>query len=172
MEVEDVYVGLGGNIGDTLSIIKNALQQISSLPGVYHLERSKFYLTTPVGQQPQDNYINAVCRFQTTLEPEVLITELQSIESSLGKVPKDKHVPRVIDLDILFYGQYYINKPGLHIPHSHWNERLFVLIPLSDLVEELTVPNVKTGKLEKIDLKRYLKSFTNPNKETVILIQE
>src|SRR5687768_12914755 len=105
MSLTDVFVGLGGNIGDSLSVLKKAISEISMLPHVHDLQVSRFYQTSPVSSIPQNNFVNAVCRFTTSLDMHKLFTHLQLIESRLGKIPKDKQAPRLIDLDLLLFGK-------------------------------------------------------------------
>ncbi len=96
-----------------------------------------------------------------------LFNHLQNIEKNLGKSPKTKEAPRIIDLDILFFGQEFaFNAEGLQIPHIRWKERLFVLQPLSDLVSQLRSPRPNQKIL--FDVFTLLKSFTNPHKEILI----
>lgn len=135
MSLPDIYVGLGSNLGDPLAMLAKALCSLESLPGNSGLTVSPIYLTSPVSDLPQPDFLNAVCRFKTTLAPHTLFAELQRIEKNLGQLPKPKNAPRLIDLDILFYGDLQIRSPDLEIPHPRWRERLFVLRPLADLTE-------------------------------------
>ena len=89
----------------------------------------------------QREYLNAVCRFETTLSPFELLDALEMIEKALGKRPKPKEAPRVIDLDLIFYGDCQINSPKLTVPHPRWNQRLFVLAPLAELTGMKSMPN-------------------------------
>ncbi|MCE5317434.1 MAG: 2-amino-4-hydroxy-6-hydroxymethyldihydropteridine diphosphokinase [Parachlamydia sp.] len=129
----DVYVGLGSNLGDPGALVAEALGLLEALPILSEFEASPFYLTSPVSDLPQPHFINAVCRFKTTLSPLKLFAELQKIERHLGQTPKPKNAPRLIDLDILFFGKERLLTSELEIPHPRWKERLFVLRPLADL---------------------------------------
>ncbi|MBA3721577.1 MAG: 2-amino-4-hydroxy-6-hydroxymethyldihydropteridine diphosphokinase [Parachlamydiaceae bacterium] len=133
MNFVPVYLGLGGNIGDTQLTIIKAIQKINKFPNIRNFQISRFYQTSPVGDENQASFINCVCRFDTNLDPFVLLTKMQDIERGLGKVPKPRTAPRIIDIDILFYGDSEMQTPDLEIPHPRWKERLFVLIPLQDL---------------------------------------
>ena len=108
----------------------------------------------------------------TTLSPHKLLKILQEIERIMGKVPKSKNAPRILDIDILFYGQETHNDPDLTIPHPSWQERLFVLMPLKDLVKTLYVPSEKAGAGLRLDLQDYIKNFSNPFHEDVRLIED
>ncbi|MBS0620198.1 MAG: 2-amino-4-hydroxy-6-hydroxymethyldihydropteridine diphosphokinase [Verrucomicrobia bacterium] len=164
------YVSLGSNLGDSRTQVKTALERIASLPGVTEFKASRYFQTTPVSKIPQGDYINAACAFVTTYSPEELLSKLQEIETSLGKVAKAKDAPRKIDLDILFYGTAYRDKEELCIPHPKWKERLFVLAPLLDLTETITFPIDKNGHMETLDLVELLKSFPNRHGEHVFAL--
>lgn len=171
MNFSEVFVALGGNIGDTQTVLQEALAQIGQLSQVNSLKSSRFYITTPVSEIPQKDYLNAVCAFKTSFSAEELLLALQQIETRLGKIQKAKDAPRIIDLDILFFGLESHATPTLEIPHPKWRERLFVLTPLCDLTTEITVPN-SGGGFEKIDLTKLIKEFPNKYNEQINLAQE
>lgn len=164
------YVALGGNIGDTEDALRSALHAIQSLSGIYHLQISHFYLTSPVSTIPQNTYLNAVCCFETTLDARILLLHLQEIERTLGKTKKDKDKPRIIDLDILFFGLERYSEKDLTIPHANWQERLFVLVPLLDLTSTISFPT-PTG-ITHLNISDFLQTFPNLNNETVLLWKE
>ncbi len=139
MQTKKTFIGLGGNVGDTAAILNGALQDICALKGIGKGCCSRFYRTSPVSPIPQADYINAVCSFETTLSPRELLEALQKIEGKWGKVPKPKDAPRPLDLDILLYGNETVREADLQIPHPCWEERLFVLIPLNELIDEVAV---------------------------------
>ncbi len=168
--METVYVGLGGNIGDAATTVRKAAKAIQTLDFVEKFEISKLYFTTPVSSIPQDDFVNAVCRFKTSLELTALFAELERISTTLGKVQKLKEAPRIIDLDLLFYGKKFFDDGNLHIPHTQWNNRLFVLIPLLDLTDEIVVPTLK-GPV-RVNLREYVKNFTNIHDEKVVVLNE
>ncbi len=167
-KMETVYVGLGGNIGDAAETIRKAAIAIQGLQCVEEFEISKLYLTTPVSPIPQDYFVNAVCRFKTSHEPTALFAELEKISTNLGKVQKLKEAPRIIDLDLLFYGEKLFDDGNLYIPHPQWSNRLFVLIPLLDLTDEIIAPTLN-GPI-KVNLQEYLHNFTNIHDEKVIVL--
>jgi 2-amino-4-hydroxy-6-hydroxymethyldihydropteridine diphosphokinase len=135
-----VYVGLGTNLGDKEFNLKQALAALSSCPGINLEAVSSFYLTEPRGRTDQDWFLNAAARIGTNLAPQVLLTTLQAIEASLGRVREVPWGPRTIDLDILLYGNRVINTVNLTVPHPRLKERAFVLIPLAELAPELILP--------------------------------
>jgi 2-amino-4-hydroxy-6-hydroxymethyldihydropteridine diphosphokinase len=167
MNYKEVFVGLGGNIGDSAQVLLQAVEMMDSHASFDSLRVSRFYRTLPVSTLPQADYINAVCCFKTFLPPLSLLFELQKIENKLGKLPKAKQEPRVIDCDILFYGDEVVSLPELEIPHPRWRERLFVLQPLADLVDRLQIP----GIAEPISLQSEIKSFVNRYHEIVTPIE-
>lgn len=166
MKTQQVYLGLGGNLGDPVATFKNVLEQFSREQQMTDLRCSPFYLTSPVSAIPQGDYINAVCTFSTTLTVEELRDFLVSIEKKLGKHPKEKDAPRIIDIDILFYGTKRIDIQGLEIPHPRWQERLFVLRPLADLTDTVAYEN-EYGDIQTVNLNESLKNFTNRHDEVV-----
>lgn len=161
---KSVYMGLGGNVGSVYQSFQQALNFLQEMPEIKEIELSKIYQTTPVSDIPQPPYLNAVCRFQTTFDPFVLLRKSQEIQKKLGQNPKPQNARRIIDLDILFYGDEKYETPELQIPHPRWQERLFVLIPLSDLTEQLTF--LDRGP---VDIKELIKNFHNKHQETVLL---
>lgn len=163
--MNQVFVGLGGNIGDASRTLNEALTRLKTHREICNLRCSSFYRTTPVSAIPQDDYINAVCSFDTVFPPYEVMNFLQKIERELGKVPKPKEAPRPIDLDILFYGKEKIQTSTLTIPHPRWRERLFVLVPLKELVDQIEID----GQI--IDLQNELQIFRNIHRETVSLMK-
>ncbi len=97
-----------------------------------------------MGPQDQPDFINCVAKVTTKLEPLELLTVLQSIEVDLGRVKGERWGARLIDLDILIYGQLQLESPTLTIPHAGITQRNFVLVPLSELDENIVIPGVGT----------------------------
>lgn len=126
-----VYLGLGSNIGDKQRNITNALCLISEICEVK--KKSRMYLTEPVGNIEQDWFLNCVVEIQTEIEPKHLLSSFKSIERKLGRAKNVKNGPRIIDIDILFYGNNIVTTKNLVIPHPLLHERLFVLQPMMDL---------------------------------------
>ncbi|NGX55631.1 MAG: 2-amino-4-hydroxy-6-hydroxymethyldihydropteridine pyrophosphokinase, partial [Chlamydiae bacterium] len=114
------YLGLGGNIGDSFAVMEKTVRAIAKLDQVWEVEVSRPFLTTPVSSVEQRDYLNAVCRLRTSLTPTELFSKLEEIESAMGKVAKPKEEPRVIDIDMLFYGQKRMESDKLSLPHPRW----------------------------------------------------
>jgi 2-amino-4-hydroxy-6-hydroxymethyldihydropteridine diphosphokinase len=163
-----VFVALGSNIGDRVFVLRNALKEIALVEQVFDLTCSSFYHTSAVSLIPQADYVNAVCSFITTLTPKHLHSCLQRIETQLGKKPKPKEAPRIIDLDLLFFGAESYCDEQLEIPHPRWKERKFVLIPLAELAEELVIPDPKGNRL--INIKMMIELL--PNNESISKIDK
>lgn len=165
--LNEVYLGLGGNIGDSVALLNSALTQIQALPGAYHLQCSSFYSTKPVSDLPQRKYVNAVCCFETELSPWQLLAALQKIESGLGKRAKPKNAPRPIDLDILLFGKQFCDSAELQIPHPAWQARLFVLIPLAELREWITYPS-SPSVLQRVRVHSLIEAFSKAEQESMV----
>ena len=157
-----VFLGVGGNIGDSAALVQRAFDHIAALPGVAAVRCSRLYRTTPVSALPQPDFVNAACSLTTTLTARELLAALQRIEQNLGKVEKKKDEPRPIDLDILLFGEECYNSSEMTIPHPRWKERLFVLVPLLVLTEGVALPGE-----ERLCLKGWLAGFDNINGERV-----
>lgn len=132
----ECFIGLGGNIGNTLEVMEQTLATIERMPGIQGLKRSRYYVTSALSDIPQRDYLNAAARFETTLPPLELFEALEKVEQKMGKANKPKNAPRVIDIDLLFYGKLRGQIGDLILPHPQWDKRLFVLSPLSDVVSE------------------------------------
>ena len=129
------FIGLGSNVGARRKTLRNALELINEMHGAELLGVSFFYETEPWGVVNQRAYVNAAAALETTLEPLELLNELQSIEARLGRIRLEHWGARTIDLDILAIEGIEMSTPRLTVPHPLMNERAFVQVPLSDLIE-------------------------------------
>lgn len=127
------YIGIGSNMGDRRYYIERAISEIRNNKKVKFRRASSIYETDPVGDLPQDKFLNGVLEIETDLVPKSLLRELHNIEYSLGRERKIKNGPRTIDLDILYYGDLEIHEKDLMIPHPRIKEREFVLKGLKEL---------------------------------------
>jgi len=137
------YVALGGNMGDVQETFRKALQLLCALTEVSCLATSSFHWNPAVSPIPQADYLNGVCCFYWSKSPFQLLQVLQKIQRDLGQNEKPKEAPRIIDLDLLFFGNEKIQTPDLEVPHPRWQERLFVLEPLSELTTTIEVEGEK-----------------------------
>jgi 2-amino-4-hydroxy-6-hydroxymethyldihydropteridine diphosphokinase len=136
-----IYVSLGSNLGDRAANIERA---ISALPeaGIRLLRRSSLYATEPVDFPAQQWFLNCVVEAETSLMTRQVLHALQAIERHMGRRKLAARGPRVIDLDILFYGASVIRTPELEVPHPRLAERRFVLVPLAELAPGLRHPSL------------------------------
>ena len=134
-----VFISLGGNLGNTLEIFGKCYPEIEKKIG-FISSKSKIYQTSSWGPIEQAHFLNQVIQVKTSLNPDILIRLLLEIEENLGRIRTQKWGPRIIDLDILFYGNEIINTLDLIIPHPQIPHRKFVLIPLKELAPELIHP--------------------------------
>lgn len=130
------YIGLGSNLGDSLEIMAQAVNKLSTLG---HIKVSQLYQSSPMGPQDQPNFYNAVVQLETDLEPLALLDELQRFENESGRVRLRRWGERTLDLDLLLYAEKNIINERLTVPHIGILERDFVLIPLLDLDPQLQV---------------------------------
>jgi 2-amino-4-hydroxy-6-hydroxymethyldihydropteridine diphosphokinase len=134
------YIGIGSNLGNALQNCKCAMESLSQIEGILITRTSSFYKTEPVGIENQNYFINAVVEITTTLCARNLLQELQNIEKSMGRMKEVKGGPRIIDLDLLFYGQNVIREADLIAPHPEIQKRRFVLEPLNEIASYFIHP--------------------------------
>ena len=134
------YLGIGSNLGDPIENCRTALREIASLKNVQDLRRSSLYRTEPVGDKPQDWFINGVVEVRTTFSALQLVKALQWIEQALGRERNERWGPRTIDIDILLYGQEIIKTQSLVVPHPEMHKRRFVLVPVNEIAPYVIHP--------------------------------
>lgn len=131
----EIYLGLGSNLGDKCLHLRTAINEIEKRIG--HVEcQSAFVETEPWGFDSDNTFVNAVVRVDTALSPLDLLKETQTIEREMGRTHKTvdgKYSDRIIDIDILLYGDAEINLPELVVPHPRMYERDFVMKPLEEV---------------------------------------
>lgn len=138
-----VLIGLGSNLCDPVLQVQQAIQALTSLPQTQLIRASSLYQSLPQGPQDQDRFCNAVALLETRLTPAELLLTLQAIEQQSGRIKTRHWGERIIDLDILFYGQHTIRllEPDLSIPHPHALSRDFVLIPALEICPDWRLPD-------------------------------
>ncbi len=142
------FIGLGSNLEDPVSQVKQALQELAELPDTRFVKASSLYSSAPVGPQDQPDFVNAVAELETTLEAHTLLDQLQSLEQKHQRVRARHWGPRTLDLDLLLYGTEQINSERLTVPHAFMKERSFVLYPLAEIAPDTEIPN--TGSLSQL----------------------
>jgi len=150
MPAETVHIGIGSNIGDSITIVNEAIACLGRLANTSLEARSGLYRSEAVSEIEQDDYINAVARLSTSLEPTGLLLELQAIEQAFYRQrdPDQRWGPRTLDLDIILYGSRQISDSHLTIPHREMQNRLFVLQPLLEISGDLYIPEL--GSLQHL----------------------
>lgn len=142
-----VYLLLGSNLGNRKEILDNAVKLLTQKVGVI-ISQSKDYETAPWGVIDQPDFLNLAVSIHTNLKPLEILEIIQSIENQLGRVRKEKWGARLIDIDILFYGNEIIDEPTLKIPHPLLQERDFVLNPLVEIAPNFVHPMLRKTVLE------------------------
>jgi 2-amino-4-hydroxy-6-hydroxymethyldihydropteridine diphosphokinase len=134
-------ISIGSNIGDKAGNCRRAIAALEGLEDTRVLDIAKMYRTAPVDYLDQDWFLNTAVRIETGLDPHALLAALQRIQRDLGrKADTVRFGPRVIDLDIIFYGDAVIDTPGLVIPHPRMHKRRFVLVPICDIDPRIVHP--------------------------------
>ena len=129
------YLGIGSNLGNRRKNIKLAIKKISALKENRIIKEARLFETLPVGgPSGQPDYLNTALKIKTNIPPLTLLKKLKKIEIEMGRVPSVRFGPRIIDLDILLYGDKVINSRKLTIPHPRMFKREFVLKPLKEVL--------------------------------------
>lgn len=138
----NAYIALGSNQQDPAYQIQLAINAIAVIPNTRLIKVSPFYQTSAVGFVEQEDFVNAVVQVTTQLSALELMDALLKVEKQQGRVRDQRWGPRIIDCDIILFGEEQIDLPGLTVPHKEMHNRLFVLKPLADLFPEYVLPEV------------------------------
>ena len=137
------YIGIGSNLDDPRRQVEVAITVLNDLPGCHVLRQSSLYVSAPFGGVEQADFVNAVVELQTAVPPPVLLSCVKELERSSGRDPTaQRWGPRILDLDILLYGDQVVDLPDLQIPHPGIAERNFVLLPLREIAPDLVIPGL------------------------------
>ena len=139
--MDKVFIGLGSNLGDRMSYLKDAVKEISKFAVIKKC--SSIYETEPWGYKEQRLFLNCVIEIETKHEPLNLLKEVRKIETGLGRVERKKWTEREIDIDILFYGNLTFENDDVKIPHPEIQNRKFVLEPMSEIEPGFIHPVLK-----------------------------
>ncbi len=137
----DAYLGLGSNLGDRLGNLQAAVDALNAEDGIAVASSSRVWETDPVGGPPQPDFLNAVLRVRTALEPLAFLEACQRVEAALGRVRGVPWGPRTLDIDIELIGPRVLDEPSLTIPHPRMARRAFVVLPLLELDGDLMLPD-------------------------------
>ncbi|HTK19019.1 MAG TPA: 2-amino-4-hydroxy-6-hydroxymethyldihydropteridine diphosphokinase [Mucilaginibacter sp.] len=138
----DVFLLLGSNLGDREAYLLKAIDLIDTELGKVS-QKSSIYETGAWGKTDEPNYLNQVVQVKTMLSAQQVLENILQIETKMGRVREEKWGSRIIDIDILFYGQDIISEPGLIVPHPELHNRKFTLEPLSEIAPDLQHPMLK-----------------------------
>jgi 2-amino-4-hydroxy-6-hydroxymethyldihydropteridine diphosphokinase len=148
----DAILALGTNLGNRIENIEDAIRRLTADGSVRISSRSKLYRSAPWGVTDQDWFINACVAIRTKLSPHELLKHCQAVENDMGRVRTIRWGPRIIDVDILTFGDLKIGDPDLTVPHPLIAERAFVLVPLRDVAPELRLNGRAIDEmLDKLD---------------------
>jgi len=135
------YLGLGSNIGDRRANLAEAVQRLAQVLALEIVKTSSVYESAPVGPQDQPDFFNQVVQAEVTCSARRLLELIQGIERKMGRVRTRRWGERIIDIDILLYGDETIDEPDLQIPHPQMLARQFVLVPLAEIAPDLILPD-------------------------------
>lgn len=133
---EIAYLALGSNLGDSQSILQDAIAAIDNHSDIRIVSTSSFYFSKPLGGVAQHDFVNMVVEVATTLLPEQLLEACLRIENSFGRIRKARWGDRTLDIDIIDYASLEVSLPQLELPHPRTNERDFVLLPLAEITDK------------------------------------
>ncbi|WP_031528538.1 2-amino-4-hydroxy-6-hydroxymethyldihydropteridine diphosphokinase [Dyadobacter crusticola] len=136
-----IFLLLGSNLGDRAAILKQAREMIAEIAPI--ISESSIYETEPWGITDQPAFLNQVIEVRSAEEPELLLTHLLQIEQELGRVRKVRWGARLIDIDMLYYGDTILENTTLTLPHPRIKERRFTLVPLSEIAADFLDPKLK-----------------------------
>lgn len=179
----DVYIAMGSNVGDRSAALNMAVVELKLLGSF--LTTSFLYETAPMYHTDQRRFLNAVCKLKTRFPVLLLLDKLQEIERRVGRKVSFRNGPRVIDLDIILYGNVSLSTDRLQVPHLRISERVFVLQPLSDiapadlLISAPGSPRCEVGEAllalsaqARAEIRRVLPIYNHCTKVTKLMYQE
>ena len=137
-----VYLGLGSNIENRISYLRDAIDLLSAYDDIAVVAVSPVYETDPIDMPSDNKFLNAVVKIDTMCEAQDLLDRVHAIENELGRkrVSYARYMDRPIDIDILLYGDSVFDEPHLTIPHPRLHERAFVLVPLAEVAADVAHP--------------------------------
>ncbi len=140
--MQNIYLLLGTNEGDRRANLAKAIELCNKWAGRVS-KLSSIYETAPWGKTDQSAFLNQAIRVESELPAQTLLEQLKDIEKEVGRVSTEKWGPRVIDIDIIFYGSEVIQQPKLLVPHPYLPVRRFALLPLAEIAGEFVHPVLK-----------------------------
>ena len=146
------YLSLGSNLGGREANLRRALELLGKGAGLKVVAVSSLYQTSPVGYTEQPDFVNLAAEVETSLGPHGLLRRCLEVEDEMGRVREERWGPRLIDVDVLLYGEEVVNDEELVLPHPEMLNRAFVLVPLLEIAPALTMPDGRpaAGALEDL----------------------
>ena len=145
--MNDIFLLLGSNMGDRKLFLNRAIEHIEA--DIAPIVRtSSVYETASWGKTDEPDYLNQVLLLQTLLPPQIILEKILAIEALLGRKREEKWGSRIIDIDILLYGDAIINEPNLKVPHPELHKRRFTLEPLAEIAADFMHPVFKKNILQ------------------------
>jgi len=145
-----IFILLGSNLGDRQKNLDQARQEISRSVGDI-ITTSATYKTAAWGNKQQPDFYNQVIEIRSSHDPYKLISDTQLIEEKMGRIRKEKWGPRIIDIDILFYGDAVISNEKITIPHPEIPNRRFTLLPLSEVDPDFIHPVLNRSVVQLLE---------------------
>jgi len=142
----EVYISLGSNMGNKRENLEKAIKEVAKIKDTFIIKESKIIETEPFGYKEQDDFLNSCIGVKTLLAPREILKELLAIEIRMGRERKIKWGPRIIDLDIIFYGKEVIEEEDLIVPHPYMEYREFVLKPLEEIIPNFVNKEIILGE--------------------------
>ena len=145
--MKGVYLLLGSNIGDSAEMLNTAVDHIRASVGKV-INSSSVYQTKAWGIEDQPDFLNQVLEVDTHLKPHALLKQILQIEKDMGRIRYQKWGMRIIDIDILYYGNEILNNDDLKIPHPENQYRNFVLAPMAEIAPDFVHPALRLSQVE------------------------
>jgi 2-amino-4-hydroxy-6-hydroxymethyldihydropteridine diphosphokinase len=145
----DVLLGLGANVGEPVAQLARAVERLRRIVSVDAI--SSVYRTEPVGYHDQPDFFNLVVRGRATLPPHDLLDRILGVEREMGRERTFRNAPRLIDIDLLAYGDLILDSPSLVLPHPGIPGRGFVLHPLAEVAPEWVHPALRQTARELLE---------------------
>ena len=146
--MSEVYIGLGGNVGDVKAVLEAALKRLNNHPNIFVVKVSNLYKTPPWGDEDQDWFLNACALIETSIEPLELLKVVKNLEVEFKREKTRKWGPRTLDIDLLVFEGVKLKSKKLTLPHPRISQRAFVLLPLNDIAPNLIID----GKIVSVHL--------------------